>query len=551
MPKKLTQEEFISRAQEAGPDTFDLSSAVYTNAQTPITVRCTKHDLTFTMKPQKVMAGQNGCPDCSGKRLTTADFIRRATKVHGDRFDYTNTVYTKMLNKVTILCHEHGEYQQLPQAHLNGLVGCNECNGQTALTTETFINQAIIKHGENAYDYSLIGIDDVKNLHSKVKIKCLKHEVIFEQFARSHLRGARGCHVCSPVSRMTPERLQEKAAQVFPDKSFNYSKVDYQVGVRNKTFIGCHVEEHGFYEQSLDGHFSGKEGCRKCDTAGVSKMENDLSEFIENLGFEVIRNNRTIIAPYEVDIYVPAKKVAVEFNGVYWHSDKFKDDKWYHYKKSKAAESNGVRLLHVWSDEWTNKHSIVERHIKHVLGVNDTQRVYARKCAVSVIDKNAAHDFLEENHIQGRATATHHIGLTHDDMLVAVASFKKSGNDYILTRYATSQHVIGGHSKAVSFFEKNYAYGTLVTFADTAFSDGNLYTTTGWTRDTELAPDYSYVVNGVERRHKFGYRKNRFKTDPALVYDESMTETELAVLNDLPRVYDAGKVRFVKVHPNP
>lgn len=133
--------------------------------------------------------------------------------------------------------------------------------------------------------------------------------------------------------------------------------------------------------------------------------------------------------------------------------------------------------------------------------------------------------------------------------LVALGAFLKSGDNYILSRYATSMNVVGGHSKVVKYLERNYSYGRLITFADNTFSAGSLYEATGWEKDGLVPPDYSYLVNN-KRQHKFGFRKARFSRDPSLLFELNMTESELAALNGLLRIWDAGKVRYVRPHPD-
>lgn len=105
--------------------------------------------------------------------------------------------------------------------------------------------------------------------------------------------------------------------------------------------------------------------------------------------------------------------------------------------------------------------------------------------------------------------------------------------------------MVGGHSKLVAYVERNFQYGKLITFADLTFGGGDLYRSTGWIEDTIIRPDYSYVVSG-SRRHKFNYRRKRFKTDPSLLFVEELSESQLAELNKIPWVYDAGKIRFIK-----
>ena len=113
-----------------------------------------------------------------------------------------------------------------------------------------------------------------------------------------------------------------------------------------------------------------------------------------------------------------------------------------------------------------------------------------------------------------------------------------------LSRYATAGLVRGGFTRLLTTFVKEHRPTQVVSFSDNTVSDGGVYEQAGFTRDGEIAPDYSYLVEG-QRVHKFNYRLNRFRTDPDLKFEPGLTEKELADLNGLPRIYDAGKVRWV------
>lgn len=546
MAKKLSQNDFLLKASDNLAENLNLGKVAYKNMTTPITIICNKHNLEFLMKPQKVLIGQNGCPDCRGKKLTTADFVRRAEAVYGDTlFDFSETVFTKMADKVTIVCRENdSSFEQLPQAFLKGNNGCADCNGQTAITRDVFVTRSVETFGASKFDYSFVKDGNIKNMHSKINIRCIEHDEVFTQEINVHLRPANGCPKCNKYSRRIDSKLDEMIAAINIDGKYDYSMTDFSANYPNKVEIKCITHKTTFW-QTLNGRFSGREGCSKCSMNGVSKREQEVADFIRSLDVDFIENDRKVLNGKEIDIYVPRTKIGIEFNGLYWHSEKFLN-KNYHYDKALAAEAVGVRLLQVWEDDWVNRRSIVESHIRAVLGCLSSERVFARKTNVRKIDKIVASDFLNSYHIQGFVGSSVYLGLYSGEVLVAVACFLKNGDDYILSRYCTSYHVVGGHGKVIAFFEANYNFGKLITFADRCFSDGGLYLKTGWVVDGFVPPDYSYVVSN-QRQHKFGFRKSNFESDPNLLFDESMTERELAELNDLVRVWDAGKVRFVRV----
>ena len=160
------------------------------------------------------------------------------------------------------------------------------------------------------------------------------------------------------------------------------------------------------FEARLDQNFSSREGiparcptCRPFAREGSSGAERELAEFIrKEYGSEVIENDRTVIPPYELDIYVPEKKLAVEFDGLFWHSEQAGKSKDYHMKKTEACEKLGIRLVHVFEDEWLSKREIVESRLRNLFGLY-SRTIYARKCEVREVPSGTSNAFQDENHM--------------------------------------------------------------------------------------------------------------------------------------------------------
>ena len=278
----------------------------------------------------------------------------------------------------------------------------------------------------------------------------------------------------------------------------------------------------------------------------ISGFEERVFEWLTECGkVEWIRNSRQVIAPYELDFYAPDLKIAIELNGCYWHSEKFKP-RTYHYEKWKRCREAGIQLIQIWEDTWVKRPHCVQSLLRNKLHLSDSLRINARDCEVSSLDYQTAAAFLDANHVQGSKQATAYLGLTHHDELVAVMLLTKQTEDtWTLDRFATSALIRGGFSKLLSHARQHIPYevARLVTFAHHDVSDGGLYERTGWKKDAELPADYSYLVDG-ERQHKFNFRKSRFQRDPNLVFDATLTETQLASLNGLSRCWDSGKTRY-------
>lgn len=193
------------------------------------------------------------------KRLTTQEFIEKAQKIHGDKYNYDKTEYVNSHTKVTITCPIHGDFKMLATNHLSG-DGCPLCSQRPRYTTETWKATAIEKYGDR-YDYSKV---DYKNSRTKVCIICHEKDEFgrehgeFWQVSTSHMSG-RGCPKCAKKYQYTNEEFIEKANLVHNNK-YIYTNSQY-VNCETKIRIIC--PEHGEFLQAPIHHLSGK-GCPIC-----------------------------------------------------------------------------------------------------------------------------------------------------------------------------------------------------------------------------------------------------------------------------------------------
>jgi hypothetical protein len=263
-----------------------------------------------------------------------------------------------------------------------------------------------------------------------------------------------------------------------------------------------------------------------------------------------------------LDIYLPNKKIAFEFDGLYWHSlqilkNKNKTEK-YHLNKTKMCKDNDIQLIHIFEDEWNNKRNIVKSRIKNLLGIYD-KIIYARKCSIELIDYKSTFEFLEENHIQGNIKSSINIGLKYNNTLIAIMTFgknrialgsKSKDNCYELLRFCTKQgyHVIGGASKLLKYFEKNYNVKKLISYADYRWSCGNMYHKLGFKLTHISKPNYWYLEpNCLKRIHRFNFRKSVLK-NKLNKFDEKLSEKENMINNNYKIIYDCGNMVFEKVY---
>lgn len=346
-------------------------------------------------------------------------------------------------------------------------------------------------------------------------------------------------------------RFPEVAKEWHPNKNGELTPNIVLSGSKKSSWWKCNKGHE--WKVSIDNRTRSGSTCSRCSMVGSSKMERDLSNFIESLGATIETNSRQVIPPLELDIYVPEKKIAIEFNGIYWHSDEViskrlgKDSKNVHYKKWKDCKDKGIQLITVWEDDWKKNPEIIKKMLIHKLGISKQEKIGARETSFDKCNSSIARDFLNDNHLQGYKNFTRSFGLSFEGKPVAVMSFSIRDQTATLDRYATSNIVIGGFSKllksSINELTKEFQITEIVTFADHEVSDGRLYEVSGFSLIEELKPDYKYVYE-EERQHKFLFRKKRFREDPDLKFFEGLTEQQLAQLNGISRVYDSGKGKY-------
>jgi hypothetical protein len=293
-------------------------------------------------------------------------------------------------------------------------------------------------------------------------------------------------------------------------------------------------------------------GCCKHYQNTVSAEEQEVIDFVYSLGFS---SNKYIMGDKKhIDIFIEEKNIGFEFDGLYWHSQKTLEKRKlnpisYHYNKTLQAEKEGIRLFHIFEDEWLYRKEQTKRKISSILGVRNEDKVFARKTEIKEIGAETKKTFLIENHIQGNCPTMINIGAFYNNELVGVMTFSKPRGDnsessWDLSRFATSKNVIGLASKMLSFFIKTYNPKSIISFSDKRWSVGNMYKQIGFDYFGKVAPSYWYITKKGERIHKANFRKVLIekKLD---IYDANKTEYENMLNNGYDRIWDCGLDKWI------
>ncbi len=301
------------------------------------------------------------------------------------------------------------------------------------------------------------------------------------------------------------------------------------------------------FETSFRSGFITK--CPICFPKSSSIPEDELFEFVSSLGKNVIRNDREIIAPLELDIVVPEIKLAIELDGLYWHSVQAGKDKNYHLHKTILCKEKGYSLMHIFEDEWINKKEIIKSMIRSRFNIFE-RKVFARKCIVKEIDQKKSKDFFNDNHLQGNVGSSLSFGLFErntGELLSCLSLGKTRFNknfDWEITRFAVKKNmtVIGGFSKLWKYFLDAYE-GDVITYSDRRLFNGEVYRRNCFEEQEPSQPNYFYFTGNKERYSRVKFQKHKLGNQLA-VFDENKTEKENMQENGYYWIYDCGNWVF-------
>jgi hypothetical protein len=295
--------------------------------------------------------------------------------------------------------------------------------------------------------------------------------------------------------------------------------------------------------------------CKCSEYKGYSMVEDELVLFLSKyIPKDQIFLNRRDILPnrLEIDIYIPSYNLAIEVNGVYWHSESMGKYRDYHLYKTLKCEENNINLIHILDYEWIYKKPIIQSIILNKIK-KVTEKIYARKCIIKEIkDTKIVRSFLDNNHIQGYTHSSINLGLYHNNKLISLMTFsknrfKKESNELEMVRFCNNLNinVIGGASKLFKHFNINYNINNLpiISFADRRFFKGELYKTLGFDFEKNTSPSYIYwkdnrILNRMScQKHKLNKLLD--------IFDPKKTEYENMLENGWRRVWDSGNSKWV------
>lgn len=288
--------------------------------------------------------------------------------------------------------------------------------------------------------------------------------------------------------------------------------------------------------------------------SNYSTGEVSMAEFVKEHYSGIIElNTRSVISPLELDIYLPDLKLAIEYNGTYWHSELSGKDKKYHISKMQQCNDKGIRLIQVTDVEWITKRNIIESKIIQALKQTGT-KIYARKCEIVEVSNAVAREFQDNTHVQGSCNARYNYGLQYEGEIVALMTFSKpryhNKFQYEMIRYSTKLNtsVVGGASRLLKHFIRVISPISIISYCDLRYGTGNMYEQIGMTFAYSTPPNYKYFKRNSgscpELYTRVAFQKHKLASKLE-VFNPDLTEYQNMIANGYDRIWDCGNHVYV------
>ncbi len=286
----------------------------------------------------------------------------------------------------------------------------------------------------------------------------------------------------------------------------------------------------------------------------ISKAEFEIQEWLDSFGIKYVPQYK--LNGKKIDIVIPEFDLAIEYQGIDHSYGKSKHERFNNYEKEDSkkhlnrklmCEEAGLELIQIFENEWLNKFKkeIWKSILKSKL--NLSEKLYARKCSIRVLDNNTCNKFLKENHIQGTCSSSIKLGLYHNEELVSVMTFGKvrfsckKKYQWELIRFCNklNTNIVGGASKLFNHFIKNYDSVNIISYCDRRMFVGDLYENLKFQLLYNSHPNYVYTKNG-KILSRYQCQKHKLKDILGENYDETKTEISNMIDNEYRILWDCG-----------
>jgi hypothetical protein len=547
----------LQRAVEVHGDLYDYSKSEYIRNDYNIIIGCKIHG-DFSQTPSSHVSTKRGCPKCGRERTTSA--IISSKGITWDRvlvraYKLGVSIVSECVGPINynltlnLSCPTHGVFSKTVRQFFTRSENraCFKCSrdygADLRRNSIDKVSKTLLEIYGDRYDFPYLG-KEYKDSHSKITGVCGTHgefaSLYYDQVTKNV-----GCPKCKGDE--TSVRLSLKFGEWLDycnkkySSKYDYSLVDWDTRYCENLNIVC--PSHGSFLQNWKDHAHGcVMGCPKC-AVNFSKGEEVLASYIGEIYRGVILRNWTglLLSNLEADIFLPEINLAIEYNGLHFHSSRTKDSN-YHTNKRRAFNREGIRVIQIWEDEFKNNKEVVKAYLRNVLN-KDITKIYARKCLLIEVSSDKATIFLDENHLLGSGgSASTYLGLNYDGELVCLMAFKKGYSGWELQRMANKidTSVVGGFSKLLTNWRRSNPLEDLVSYVDLDKFEGGAYYKNGFQYVTENRT--LHYVYKDKRVSKFKFRRKELAKILGGKFNPGASEKENCRINKIHQIWNSGTV---------
>jgi len=547
---KYSSEDFISKANIKHNNKYDYSLVNYINSSNKVEIICREHG-TFYMNPSNHLNGQ-GCSRCVGlNKKTTKEFKISANRVHGDIYDYSLVNYNNNRTKVRIICNSHGEFDQIPKDHLNGS-GCKLCiSSKGEELVESILKSFGLKYEREFRFKDCVGIS---GMILPFDFYLSKLNLLIEYDGRQHYESV---SKFGGVLAFNNLKLNDNIRNIWcSNNNIKLVRIKYDNIINDLDILynlinilinkPCDIlnKPNKITKTNIDEYLKPS----RFDINNYISIRKEFIDFFNLVYDDVIIYNHFVDSSM-CDIFLPKINTGFKLLGLYKNSE-VNSDRYTQLESYNSYTTKDFKIIQIFEDVWFSKKEIIKSRINNI--INRSDKLYARKCEIRLVETKVCSDFLNKSHLQGKIGSSIKLGLYNGLELVSVMTFgtlrKNLGqtskeNSYELLRFCNklNTNVIGSASKLFNHFIKNYNPSYIVSYADKCWSgSSNIYSKLNMKYSHESKPSYFYII-GNKRKGRFAYRKDQLLL---CGYSKELTEHKICLSNNIFRIYDCGSFKY-------
>lgn len=469
--------------------------------------------------------------------MTLVDRVLESLKMSHPEVFCKNTEEIKNTDScITLICPKHGESKAYVGNIIYQNTGCKKCSAEKStlgrkrrLLDIPSLKYFLSKYPPEDADARYLAKDTVR-------VVCREHGV-FEGTLKSLLRQKElKCPKCRDNQMYSFEEYEIRMREKYSNK-YTYKVKGEYLGAHSYVLANC--LKHGDWPVKIYNHLYNNTECPSC-SGTTSKPSKEILDFILKLCPDAIPEYSFGEYNKRVDIFIPSKNIAIEYNGFYFHSSKFRPNN-FHLNRRLELESKGIRCVYIWEDEWPQEKT--KKYLINLLGFS--KNIFARKCEVKSLEKQEAVDFLNSNHLMGAGVkCPEYVGLFYKGSLISCMGFKKGFHrEFELYRAAflSGFRVTGGFSKMLNFWRKENPSGKVISYIDLDKFDGRSYFKSGFVLEkTSRSMWYTYKNKRIPRH---SCKKSDLKNLPN--FSEDKTEKQILEEIKTYQCWNSGTARVV------